>query len=263
MPVPAPELPTAIATAHTHRSAPLDCRAKLLPILITLALLAASTRIALPAAVLAFGVAASVTLRVSPALWVRRMRTPIGITFVMVLTSAFLIGSVPIWSAELGGVQIHLFREGLSNGLLLALRVIAGVQLIALLFFTTTMTEVLGALRWMHVPGTWLELVALTTRYSHALSLRARDGKMAQRVRLGYSSPRVAWRSFGALVGNVMLRSLEQAMRTHDASRVRGYQGTFHSPRLPRVERRGWIRIAGLCTLPVAAWLLAEWGTLP
>jgi len=263
MPQPVPELDVATHNRGSLRFATPDCRARLLPVIATLALLAASTRITLPVAVLAFGVIGSLVLRVPPAIWMRRLRIPLGITLAMVLMSAFFTGSVPLWSADLAGLEIHVTRDGLFNGLLLALRVMSGVQLIALLFFTTTMTEVLGALRWMHVPGTWLELASLTSRYSHALATSGRDGKMAQRVRLGYSKPSVAWRSFGALIGNMTLRSLEQAMRTHEASRARCYQGTFHSPRLPPIDRRGWIRILGLCAIPLAAWFIVELGGLP
>jgi cobalt/nickel transport system permease protein len=50
----------------------------------------------------------------------------------------------------------------------------------------------------------------------------------AQRVRLGYCGLKRSLNSLGVLSGVVIVKSLEQAQRTHEAMLARGYKG--HTP---------------------------------
>jgi cobalt/nickel transport system permease protein len=67
----------------------------------------------------------------------------------------------------------------------------------------------------------------------------------AQKVRLGYVSLRRSVASLGSLAGLVMLRSLDQVDRTHEAMLARGYQGRLPLPTLPALRGRDLALIAG------------------
>jgi cobalt/nickel transport system permease protein len=120
------------------------------------------------------------------------------------------------------------------------------------------MRELAAALRWAKVPATWLEIALLMYRYLYIFFEQAVCVVSAQRVRLGYSNlPRSA-ESLGRLAGIVILRSFDQAERSHEAMMARGYRGFLPLPRLPSLPRRQWAIACGAAALISAAYFLAE-----
>jgi cobalt/nickel transport system permease protein len=81
-------------------------------------------------------------------------------------------------------------------------------------------------------------------RYIFILFEQATSVVSAQRVRLGYSSLRQSFRSLGDLSGMVILRSLDQAEKSHEAMIARGYQGTLPLPELVSLSVRQWSGVA-------------------
>jgi energy-coupling factor transporter transmembrane protein EcfT len=75
-------------------------------------------------------------------------------------------------------------------------------------------------------------------------------------VRLGYSSLRKAWTSAGIVGGTVIVRSMDQAVRTHEAMMVRGYTGEIPFEKVPALARREWwtIGATGTVLLIVFSW---------
>jgi energy-coupling factor transporter transmembrane protein EcfT len=67
-------------------------------------------------------------------------------------------------------------------------------------------------------------------------------------------------RSFTALAGATIIHSLEQAKRTHDAMRLRGYRGTMPFGSLPVLGRKDRL-ITALCVIGIVSARLLEWGT--
>ena len=88
----------------------------------------------------------------------------------------------------------------------------------------------LAALRWASVPHTWIEIAMLMYRYLHILFEQAASVVSAQSVRLGYSGLRRSFQSLGSLAGMVILRSLDQAEKSHEAMMARGYRGRLPLP---------------------------------
>ena len=81
----------------------------------------------------------------------------------------------------------------------------------------------------------------------------------AQKVRLGYSGLRRSLRSMGSLAGIVMLRSLDQAEKTHEAMVARGYRGFLPLPALAGLAAASMgHRLCRRVTLIAAAYFLAE-----
>jgi cobalt/nickel transport system permease protein len=118
--------------------------------------------------------------------------------------------------------------------------------------------EILSALRWAKVPRTWIEIAVLMYRYLHVFFEQATCVVSAQRVRLGYSNRRRSFQSLGNLAGIVVLRSLDQAEKSHEAMTARGYRGHLPLPAMPPLPRP---QAAMACTGVVviaALYVLAE-----
>jgi cobalt/nickel transport system permease protein len=63
----------------------------------------------------------------------------------------------------------------------------------------------------------------------------------AQRIRLGYGRARTAVVSAGSLLGAVMVRSVEQSMRTHEAMLARGYTGDYPFGQLKKMAKHDYL----------------------
>jgi cobalt/nickel transport system permease protein len=146
----------------------------------------------------------------------------------------------------------------LQSGGVLVVRVLGGVSVVLLLSAATPAHRIFHALRALGMPRGWVEVALLMYRYIFILLDLAADMTAAQKVRLGYADLRRGWTSAGAVAGTLILRSVDQAVRAHEAMRVRGYRGELPFGPLPGLARRDWLVLAGaLLLLGGAYWGLA------
>ncbi len=171
-----------------------------------------------------------------------------------------MTGTTPVASIDLGFWRLIATREGLLGGALIACRVLGAVGIVMVLCQTTPTQELFAALSWAKVPHTWIEIAALMYRYLYILLEQAACVVSAQRVRLGYCGLRRSFQSLGSLTGIVILRSLDQAEKSHEAMMARGYRGRLPLPRLPSLPWRQWV-LAGLGVMLIATsyWLAERW----
>lgn len=219
-----------------------------------------SSRAFLPLGVAMGCLATMMALRVPLRLILLRLAAPLGVVCVLVLLQAFLIDGTILFRLDLAGFFLTATQEGLLRGALLASRVLGAVSVVLLLSAVTPAYRLFHALRWFRVPQAWVELALLVYRYIFVLVEQAADVAAAQRVRLGYSSPSRSLGSMGVLAGTVMARSLDQALRTHEAMMLRGYHGQFpfgpHSE-MRLVERWSMFIVPGVV---LAIEMIIEWG---
>ena len=95
-------------------------------------------------------------------------------------------------------------------------------------------------------------------RYLHLFADQAVRIVSAQKVRLGYSGCRQSFRSAGSLAGMVILHSLDQAQRSHEAMTARGYRGFLPLPSFPPLSRRQTAVACVGVAIIAAAYALAE-----
>ena len=57
---------------------------------------------------------------------------------------------------------------------------------------------------------------------------------------------RHTWRSYGNLMGMLLVRALERAQRVEEAMLCRGYNGAFPYRPLPAPARRDWTRFGAI-----------------
>lgn len=130
-----------------------------------------------------------------------------------------------------------LFELGIltasQEGFRLALTIILKantVVLVLLALVGTLEPVVLGhALAQLRVPTKFVHLFLLTVRYIDVLHEEYQSLRRAMRARA--FAPRSnfhTWRSFGNLLGMLLVRSLERSQRVMAAMKCRGFDGRFH-----------------------------------
>jgi cobalt/nickel transport system permease protein len=161
----------------------------------------------------------------SPRLILRRLFALEGFMLVLLILLLFSVPGKVL-------VQVGPFVaswEGLTQALTILLKANA-VVLIMLALVGTLEPVVLGhALARLRVPDKLVHLLLFTVRYLGLLNDEYRRLRQAMRTR-GFRarSDRHTWRSFGWLMGMLLVRSLERAQRIVAAMKCRGFNGRFY-----------------------------------
>lgn len=121
-------------------------------------------------------------------------------------------------------------EEGLLQAWQIALR--GNAILLSLTALVSTMEPVvLGhALERLRVPSKLIQLFLFTVRYVAVLEKEYRQLRLAMRVRAFEAHFNLhTLRTFGNLVGMLLVRALDRAERVNDAMKCRGFRGIFPS----------------------------------
>jgi cobalt/nickel transport system permease protein len=237
-----------------------DPRVKIAVAFAALIAVVTSERIILP--LFAFGICLGsiAALRIPAKLVAIRLAAPLAIVAVLIVLKTFLTGTTPLVAFSLGGWTFTATAEGLGQGTLLGTRVLGAVSIVLLMSIVTPAHRIFQALRSFGISRNWIEIATLMYRYIFVLMNRAANIAAAQRLRLGYTAQGRPLQCFTTLAGATIIHSLEQAERTYDAMRLRGYQGSMPFGPLPSVIGRDR-RLLVLCLLLIAAaYGLLEWG---
>jgi cobalt/nickel transport system permease protein len=219
------ELFSDIYADHSNRFTRMDARAKLFAAAVTLVAVIAAPGPALPVMIWLLSVGALLSARVGAKMISARTLSPLMMAGVLLIVNTLLSGKTPFVTFSLGQWHVSFMKEGLHQGIFLASRVIGATGVLLFLSFTTPAHRIFSALRWYGAPESWVELATSIYRHTFTLIDTASDMYYAQRVRLGYRDARHSLESSGTLVGSVLLRSIEQSARTHEAMVARGYTG--------------------------------------
>jgi cobalt/nickel transport system permease protein len=149
--------------------------------------------------------------------------------FVLVLAaSCILYGRVPA-VVEFGPFTVHTTAGWLQFFNILAKFIITMLALIALVS-TTRFAELLRGLEKLYVPKLLVIQLGFLYRYIFVLIdsvhhvLRARAGR-----KLRYLGAKAELKTAGAMVGSLLIRSINTAERVSMAMQARGFDGTFRT----------------------------------
>ncbi|MGD7652252.1 MAG: cobalt ECF transporter T component CbiQ [Verrucomicrobiales bacterium] len=190
-----------------------------------------------------------------------RLAGPLAIAGMLLLLQGLLTGTTPLWSFAPFGMRITITAEGWRTGVVMASRVLGGTGVMLLLSAVTPAHRIFLALRSMGVSKGWVEIAMLMYRYIFVLLDLTADVASAQRLRLGYSSVRRGMSSAGVVAGVVVLRAVDQAVRTNEAMRVRGYRGEIPTGVMRPLTLRDWLLMTAVVVAMGAAHILTEWNT--
>lgn len=118
--------------------------------------------------------------------------------------------------------------EGFARAAVIACKVSASVLTIVVLLGTVEAMRLGAALHSLRVPEPIVRLFVLTVRYLSVIGGEARRLQEAMRARaFRPGSNRHTWRSYGNLVGMLLVRALDRAQRVEEAMICRGFSGRF------------------------------------
>jgi cobalt/nickel transport system permease protein len=203
------ELFSDIFAYRDNELARIDPRVKIVIALTLIATVVLSKQPLFPILVFVSCTAGMLLMRMPVKLVLLRLMAPIGIVLVLVLLQAFLTGATPLASFSFASWKLIATEEGLRRGVVLGSRVLGAVSVMLLLSFVTPAHKIFAGLRWFRISEGWVEIALLMYRYTFVLLDQAADIAAAQRVRLGYSSPRHSLSSIGLLAGTLVARSMD------------------------------------------------------
>lgn len=161
------------------------------------------------------------------------IRSLLALPFIFAaLPLLFTIPGEPIFSKLLFGLNLTVSYAGLVRFLSILIKSWLSVIVSITLIMTTQFSDILYAMRWLHLPKLLVVLIGLMWRYLFVLSEEVRRLINARESRSGSipghkSGGGLLWRSkvSGNMVGNLFLRSIDRSDRVFNAMVSRGFDG--------------------------------------
>lgn len=143
---------------------------------------------------------------------------PAWATLLVFLGFSIGFGTTPI--AEFG--PLTLYREGMAQGASAAARVASDMSWMALVFLTTSFSDILGALRWFRIPAALVDALGMAYRYAFLLMDEFFRMTATARAKGGLKSGLSRLRTIGMILGQVLLRAYDRATAIEQAMVARG-----------------------------------------
>jgi cobalamin biosynthesis protein CbiM/cobalt ECF transporter T component CbiQ len=165
---------------------------------------------------------------------------------VIILISTVILAFVtqgsgePLFTLDLGFMQLSLYPEGVELAALVFIRAMAGVTVMLFFATSTPIPHFAQALRSLHLPSYLAELVVLVYRYSFLLLEQLDVMYTAAQCRIGFRGTKNKFRTSGKLAVGLFIRSLEVADRSQNALSCRNFHGDFPSFRPPARMTVAW-----------------------
>lgn len=190
----------------------------------------------------------------------RRLAHVEGFVALMLLTLPFTMPGAPVF--RLG--PLGASAEGMARAALLACKVSASALLLLTLLGGLDPARFGAALHGLRLPAPLVRLFALAPRY--LTLLRDETERLQQAMRARGFRPGTSlhcWRSYGNLIGMVLLRALERARRIEEAMRCRGSTGRMAHAVLPRPGAADWLAVLLLGVLALLVLVFDRGGAVP
>lgn len=185
-----------------------------------------------------------------------RLFLPTLFALIILLLQLFMTGATPLFVFSVGGWELTASHEGLERGMKIASRMIAALSIAILLGSVTPATEIFRSLRWLRIPQVWVETAMLTYRYIFVLIDLTGNMITAQKLRFGYTNTTNFVRSAGMVAGNVLIRAIDQSIKTHEAMTLRGYNGTIPLGTFTKLRLWDWGILIFSASVLVSLYLL-------
>lgn len=221
-----------------HILSKIDARVKLLVGFAILLMVLSYRGVILPLIVTFFCLFICVWMKIPLRIFMLRFSEPIFIALIIIILKLFFSGSNVIFSINFLGIPISGHKDGLVEGLMIAVRILGAVSIVTLIGFSTPFIEIIAGLSWLRVPRGFIEVLMFAYRYIFVLFEDAMVIYNAQKNRLGYSSIRWGLNSFGILAGSLILKAFEHSYSITVSMVQRGYDGNIpilrHKPLKPK-----------------------------
>jgi len=209
----------------SHLLSRVDGRLKILVALAVLVMILSYKGFLLPLLVTSLCVALCAKMKVPWRIFLLRFSEPLLIASVIVLLKLLFSGQVGLFSFRVAGLHVAGYRDGLTEGLAIAARIVSAVSIVAVVGFSTPFTEVLAGFAWLKVPKGFVEILLFAYRYIFVLFEEGAVIYNAQKNRLGYSNMQRGIRSFGTLTGTLVLKAFDHSQSLTTSMVQRGFDG--------------------------------------
>jgi cobalt/nickel transport system permease protein len=178
------------------------------------------------------------------------MMYPILATTLNCIVIALFFGSKnPIAYIGIQSYGITVYGDAVDLAITLLCRVLGGVSSLFFLSLTTPMMDTWIVLRKMGIPSILVEMSMLMYRYLFVFLEYASRMRLAQELRLGYSTLRRSFRSISLVATNLFIVTLQQGERTFTAMTARGYDGNIRM--LTDIPKPSLSSIAGIVAFDI------------
>lgn len=198
----------------------------------TLSLIICVVGRSIPAALLLFAVNGILTVRkggIPLSRYIKLLRIPAAFLVIGIAAVIVNVSKTPLdaFALQIGEWYLTGSREGIERGVNLFLTAFAAVSCLYFLSLSTTITDLLGVLKKLHVPALVTELMLLIYRFIFLLTETASSVMTAQDCRLGNRDFRTKVKSFGGMGTAVFVKAVKRSNAMFDAMESRGYDGTI------------------------------------
>ncbi|MFQ5646659.1 MAG: cobalt ECF transporter T component CbiQ [bacterium] len=217
----------------------LDVRIKLGMAFLLISLTTASSNWRFPLTVLVLSAFILKTIEIGYAEIKGKLLAPLGVVLFLVMVQPFLIEGQTLFAINFFNLfALKASIEGLQQGILIALKVLACVSLLLSFIHTTSLPKLIMGAAWLKIPSTLVDLALLMYRYIFFLARGAVKIFQAQKLRFGYAGFSNGLRSSASLLGMVFIRAFDQAVIAQQAMNLRLYRGSFIPSALPSPPSR-------------------------
>lgn len=174
---------------------------------------------------------------------------PIKVILGGILLSAPLVIGVGIFNplldrtiaATLAGVSIS---AGMLSFISLLIKCSLTVSAAILLLATTGINKIAAALLKLHIPQIFITQLLLTYRYIFVLMEEATNVNNAYSLRASYQTGvrRDVW---GSLIGSLLLRTYDRAVRLYQAMKLRGFENHYFGVESGRILKSDLVYFLG------------------
>lgn len=247
-----------IAETFSEGDSPLhriDPRVKLCLALTYAFLVALSESLLVSCSALALGIVLVAMAGLKAGLILKRMRMLFIFIVLLWITLPLNMPGMAVYT--IGRLSVSL--EGLRQALGISLKATAIVLLVIALLGTSTVFSLAHALSHFHLPKKLLYLFFLSYRYVHVIGVEYYRLRDAMRVRAFKPGTNMhAYRSYGYLIGMLLIRSFERSERIYHAMLCRGFQGRFYLLHHFHMHRRDSVFLL-VMSLILIGMGLSEW----
>lgn len=156
----------------------------------------------------------------------------IPIAFMIMGSIAIAIGfsSSPVGQYNLNFHMFYIYtsNESIIKTLEVIMKAFGAISALYMMTLSTNASEIISALRSIHVPKIIIELMNLIYRFIFILIDVQCKMKNSAQSRLGYVDFKTACYSFGSTAGNLLVVSMKKANAYYDAMESRCYDGEMN-----------------------------------
>ncbi|HVP94874.1 MAG TPA: cobalt ECF transporter T component CbiQ [Methanoregulaceae archaeon] len=198
-----------------------------------------------------------ISARVSPVLYGELLLGPVVLTVISIVILLFMLGGgVVVWQfSPVSWINLTITDAAIRQSVLILCRVFGCSVSLFFIALTTPMTDLFNGMKRARIPVELIDLMMIVYRYIFIVYAQAVEIWQAQVMRLGYSRPAEAVRSFSTLCGMLFITSWNAGEDLIQAMDCRCYDGI-----MPSLDRAEPMRIRSL--LPVLIYLIFLGGVL-